>query len=111
MSMIVMFMSCSSSSKLSKIEMEKLDPALQKLVLGENVSDTKYNVRVQEDGTKIYGVIISSTNPKELTDIGITPNTVTGEIITAKLTIEEIRKVVLLQTVKSVKNVSKSYSN
>jgi len=104
-------MACSSSAKLSKLEQEKLDPAIQKLVLGENTSDKKYQASRREDGIKIYSVIIKSTNPQELQDIGITPNTVTGEIIAARLSIKEIRQVVLLPSVKSVNNISKSYTN
>jgi hypothetical protein len=103
-------MACSSGTNLTKEEKSKLDPSLQRLLQDSDVPDSQYNVIVKEDGSKIYGVIIRSNNPQELENAGIFINSIQGDIITAKLTLTEIRKVAALQSVSAVENSSKSYS-
>lgn len=44
----------------------------------------------ERDGEKIYSVLIRSQNPEALREAGIPLNSVVGETITARLTIEEI---------------------
>ena len=102
-------LACSSGANLSREEKSKLDPALQKLLGDEDVSDKNYNVIIKEDGSKLYGVIIKSTDALELENAGIFLNSISGNIITAKLSVQEIRKVVVLPTVISIENSSKSY--
>ncbi len=101
---------CSSGANLSKDEKMKLDPSLQKLLNDKEVPDKQYNVMIKEDGTKTYGVIIRSDKPADLETAGIFINSVSGDIITCKLTIQEIRKVAAIPSVSSISNSSKSYS-
>ncbi len=100
---------CSSGANLTRAEKSKLDPALQQLLSAEDIPDKNYNVLVKEDGTKLYGVIIRSDNPAELEHAGIFINSISGNIITAKLSPQEIRKVAALPSVSSIENSSKTY--
>jgi hypothetical protein len=103
------FVSCSSGNNLTKQEKSKLDPSLQRLLKDEVIADKNYNVRVAENGSKMYGVIIRCSDATQLEQAGIPVNSVSGDIITAKLSIEQIRKVVTLPAVSSVENSTKSY--
>jgi len=104
-----MIAACSSGANLSKEEKSKLDPSLQRLLQDPELADKQYNVIVKEDGSKVYGVIIRSNNPQELENARIFINSIQGDIITAKLTLTEIRKVAALQSVSAVENSTKSY--
>ena len=106
---VFLSLGCTSKQVLNRIEKEKLDPQLQQLLLGENISDTHYSVSVNQDGVKQYGVIIRAEKVDDILSLGITLNSVHGDIITAKLTTDQIRRIVNLNSVKNVKNSTKSY--
>ena len=111
LTLVLILSACTSGAQLSRAEQEKLDPALQKLLLEDPLPEKNYSISVTADGQKLYGVIITSTNPDDLEKTGIVPNTISGEIVTARITIEEMKKAVLLESVKMIKNSSKSFSN
>jgi len=102
-------LSCSAEKQLTKSETEKLDHALQRLVSGQKVVAEQYNIITDSDGSKRYGVIIKTSDPEALQKSGIHLNSVFGENATANLTIEDIRKVVGLPFVLSIKNSIKSF--
>ena len=108
---IILFSGCAMGVKLSPAEKEKLDPALQQLILDDSTPEKNYSVTLTKDGQKLYGVIISCVNPDDLEKAGIVPNTISGEIVTARITVAEMRKAVQIETVKSIKNSSKSFPN
>jgi len=101
---------CSSSVQLTREEKEKLDYQLQRLISGENVNENLYNVYTAADGTKKYGIIIQSADPEAIRQTGVEVNSISNDIITAKLSIEEIRKIVTLSAVKTIRNTSKTYT-
>jgi hypothetical protein len=107
--LVFLSIGCTSNQTLNKSEKEKLDPQLQQLLLTDNISDSHYSVSVNQDGVKLYGVIIGAEKVDEILSLGITVNSVHGEMITAKLTTDEIRKIVKLNSVKYVKNTTRSY--
>ena len=108
---VLILSGCTSGAQLSRAEQEKLDPSLQKLLLGEPLPAGNYNISETSDGQKLYGVIITSTNPDDLEKAGVVPNTIVGEIVTARITVEEMKKAVRLDSVQKIKNSSKSFSN
>jgi hypothetical protein len=103
------FFACSTSMHLTESERSKLDPALATLVQGESVSESDYDAHLRSDGTKEYSVIIRSDNVDELKSAGIRIGSTVNDIITARVTIQELRKVLGLSSVRAVQNSSKSY--
>jgi hypothetical protein len=111
MILLVFIAGCSGTPSLNQTEKEKLDPPLQQVLSGMAISATKYDVSLTGDGTKIYGVIIRAKNIEEITSLGIGFNSHQGEMITAKLTAEEIRQLVNLNSVIRVEIGSKTNIN
>ncbi len=101
--------SCNNKQTLSPSEKEKLDPQLQQLLLEDGVTEKRYNVSMNENGKKVYGVIILTKNPEDIKRLGIHLNSVHGEIVTAKLRPEEIRNIVNLNSVQYLENSKKNY--
>ena len=90
-------------------EMAKLDPPLQKLIGGDAIAEGDFDVSNRPGGEKEYGVIIRSSNPEDLRSSGILINSVMGDVITARLTVEEMRRVLTIPSVRAVQNSSKNY--
>lgn len=89
---------------LTDAERAKLDPALIALLKREDVVEKEYVVSTRADGAKQYAVIIRSTSPEELRAAGIPVEAVVGDVITARVTKEELRKLVALSSVRAVTN-------
>jgi hypothetical protein len=115
--MIVLFLSipffllteCSSTTRLTSAEKSKLDPSLQKLLeTGEGDPD-HYDVHTRSDGTRVYGVIIRSQNVDALRKAGIKIGSIFGDVVTAQITVKEIRKIADIPSVRSISNSSKNY--
>jgi hypothetical protein len=100
--LLVLFISCCGSKEMTSAEREKLTPGLQALVAEESVPDELFDTNVTADGTKEYGVIIRSTNAEELRSHGIKVQSVIGDIITARVSKEQLRSLVALPSVRSV---------
>ena len=101
--------SCTNKQTLSPSEQEKLDPFLQQLLVGEQINYSKYSMYQEDDGTVLYGVIIHAKDIDEIKKTGIHFNSIHGSLITAKLTPEEIRDVVNLNSVHFIENPKKNY--
>ena len=101
--------SCSGSMPLSEAERSRLDPPLAKLLLDERVLDADYDVGLRPDGSKEYGVIIRSHNVEDLRSAGIRVGSVFGDVITARVTIPELRKMLRITSVRSIQAGSKNY--
>ena len=98
-----------ASSRLSDQERSKLDPQLAKLLSGEQVSESVLDASLRADGAKEYGVIIRSTDVQALRSAGIRIGSVLGNVITARVTLAELRTVVSLPTVRAVEIGSRNY--
>lgn len=98
---------CGQGPRLSQEEMAKLDPGLRQLFAQSAPGDSSYDVSVRPGGVKEYGVIIRSDSPQDLRDAGINVGSVFGDIITARVSVEELRRVVSLPAVRSVQQANK----
>ncbi len=108
MGLVILLGGCARPA-LTDREMAKLDPPLQRLIVGEAVVEGDFDVSNRPGGEKEYGVIIRSSNPEELKSAGIPINTVMGDVITARLTISELKKVLTIPSVRALQNRSKNY--
>ncbi len=100
---------CSGSMHLTDLERSKLDPVLARLFEGNAVNDSDYETNFRSDGEKEYGVIIRSDNVDEIKAAGIRVGSATGDVITARVTIVELRKVLGISSVRAVQNSTRSY--
>jgi hypothetical protein len=105
----VFSLTCMPRSALTKEEMNKLDPTLQRLVSGENVGEDELGSTVRANGAKEYGVIVRSSDPDELKNAGFHLNSVFGEVVTVRVTTDELRRLVKLPSVRFVEAGSKNY--
>jgi hypothetical protein len=106
---LLFLLSCSSTSDLSRAEIAKLDPAITRLLSGTGYDEKDYDVGVRSGGIKEYGVIIRANNTDELQSIGITIQSAFGKVITARLTLPELRRILSLSSVWAVENGSRNY--
>jgi hypothetical protein len=107
--LVLSLCACSSTTDLSKEERAKVDPALMKLLSGAGIDEKDYTVGIRPDGVKEYEVIISAKKTEELQSAGIRIQSVFGNVLTARLTLPELRKILSLSSVRSVENGSKNY--
>ncbi len=98
----VIALQCGQANSLSREELAKLDPGLQQLFSQPPPSNSSYDASVRANGVKEYGVIIRSTSPQDLRDAGITLGSIFGEVITARVSVEELRRIVAIPTVRAV---------
>jgi hypothetical protein len=98
---------CSSSKSLSDTEKAKLDPPLFHLFAGEQVDKSLVNETLRPDGIKEYAVIVRSEDPEEIQALGIAVSSVFGDVIVVHATIEELRKIASLPTVRALQAGSK----
>jgi len=94
----------SSSSELTQLEKEKLNPALRRLVLKEVVNPWDYDVRLSPSGETLYGITVRTDNVEELRGAGFTVTSSFGEIAVLHVTLDELRELVKLPSVHSVAN-------
>lgn len=100
--------SCCGSRELSSSERAKLTPGLLALLTEESAPDELYDVSMRADGTKEYGIIIRSTNPDELRAQGIKAQSAIGDVVTARVSKEQLRSLLSLPSVRSVDQGSKN---
>jgi hypothetical protein len=103
------FFACRTAAPLTDAEKAKLDAPLLALLQGNHLAETDYVVSTRSDGTKQYAVIIRSGNPDELRASGIPVDAVVGDVITARVSKEELRKLVSLPSVRAVTNSGRDY--
>jgi hypothetical protein len=98
---------CSSTKSLSDTEKAKLDSPLLHLLSGATESDKRLDITRRADGTKEYAVIVQSEHPEAIRALGINVSSVFGDIIVVHITLEELKNIVSLSTVKAVRSGSK----
>ena len=99
---------CGRGTSLTREEMAKLDPGLQQLLAQSPPSDASYDVSVRANGVKEYGVIIRSSSQQDLRDAGIQVGSVFGDVITARVSVEELCRIASLPTVRAVEQGKRS---
>jgi predicted sugar kinase len=90
------FTSCGDSLPLTASELAKLDAPLQLLVTTKDTPDDQRVV-----------VLIHSSHPDELRSEGVEVDDIVENIITAKVTISQLKRIVLMSSVQSVESNSK----
>jgi len=100
--------SCCGSRELNSSERAKLTPGLLALLTEESAPDELFDVSERADGTKEYGIIIRSTNPDELRAQGIKVQSAIGDVITARVSKEQLRSLLSLPSVRSVNQGNKN---
>jgi hypothetical protein len=107
--LFVVVASCCGSRELSSAERAKLTPGLLALLTEETVPDELYDVTIRPDGTKEYGIIIRSTEPDDLRAQGIGVQSVIGDVITARVSREQLRSLLSIPSIRSVDQGSKNH--
>jgi hypothetical protein len=100
--LLVFATSCCGSRELSSAEKAKLTPGLQALLTEQSLPDELYDVTVGADGTKEYGVIIRSNSPDEIRAQGIKVQSAFGDVVTARVSKDQLRTLLSLPSVRSV---------
>ena len=107
--LILLSLSCGDIYRLSESERAKLDPDLQALFETDDPPANRYDVTVRPDGSKEYAIIVRTSEADELRKEGITVGSVFGDVVTVRVTREELRRILSLPTVRAVENSVKSY--
>jgi len=102
---------CSTQTRLTDQEMAKIQPQLQRLLAGERVADLEELSSLRTDGSREYPLIVRMTNAQELDSIGVTPGSRFGEIVTVRVTTDEIRRIARLPSVTSIEAGARSEPN
>jgi len=100
---------CSAEGTLTSEERAKLDPPLQRLFSGGNPDESQFDVSTLSNGQKAYSVIIRSSNADELRSLGVQVGSVFQDVITARVTLKELRKILSLPAVRAVQTGSRNY--
>jgi hypothetical protein len=99
-----MLTSCCSKPGLTVEERAKLDPYLQELLDGQTIAADRYDVTIRPDGTKEYGVIIRTDAPEEVRALGIPVGSVFGDVVTVRVSPEELKLIISLKSVRNIQN-------
>jgi hypothetical protein len=98
----LLILHCSSAKYLSDTEKAKLDRHLVRLLSGEQVDETLFNVQEKPDGTKLYKVIIRSNQAEDLKRLGICVSSVFSDVIVARATIPQLWTLVASPSVHAI---------
>jgi hypothetical protein len=89
--MLMAASACGGAETLSGEEMDKLSPALQRIVQGDEPPPLSDLVTGTRDGTTVYAVILRVSDADAVRDAGIPLNSVQGSVATARLSVDQIR--------------------
>ena len=103
-----MLVGCSATRDLTETEQQKLDPQLTMLLRGDAVADSDLDVGLRKDGSKEYGVIIRSKNVEEIKQAGILIGSAFSDVITARVTVPELRRIMGMASVRAIQASSKN---
>jgi hypothetical protein len=93
--------SCTGERELTLEERGKLDPELQGILSGTR-ADTLTSSTVRPDGTREYSVIIYGNDPPSLQRRGYRIQTILGEMMTATVTVTELKNLAAEPSVRSI---------
>lgn len=94
-------------SRLTAAEEAKLDPALQALLHQAGLPDARYTTMQRADGTMAFSVILRVDDAEAVRAAGLPLRSVVGDVATAFLTREEIRRAARLAAVRHISNDTK----
>ncbi len=105
----LLFASCAAREDLTPGQLAKIDPKLRVLLEQNNVPDASYEITFRPDGSREYSVIVYGSNPDTLRTLGIPLQTVLGEMMTARVTVAELRILAVQPSVRSVLNAARAF--
>jgi hypothetical protein len=93
--------SCSGNDRLTKKEREKISPKLRPVVVdGERGSNLQTTTR--GDGAVAYHLLVRTDDPEALRKADLSIGSVSGKVVTARWTVEEIRRAAQLEEVRLI---------
>src|SRR5271169_3505560 len=105
----VLLAGCAATgAQLTLLEEQKLDPALQRLVLGTPAGRAEYDIAPGPSGEDTFGVLVRTGSVEDLRNAGYAVTSAFGEVAVVRVTIRELRVLVTLPSVKNVTNGSKN---
>jgi hypothetical protein len=100
--------SCGGPQALTEAERAKLDPGLQTLLAEGTGPESRYDVTTRPDGKVEYGVIVRTADAEQLRAAGIRVQSVLGDVVTVRVTVDELRTVARLPAVRAVQDSGKN---
>jgi hypothetical protein len=98
-------------SSLTDEQMSKLTPPLQQVVRGETTQPPPdLPMETTSDGTTLYLVLLRVDDAAAVRAAGIPLNSVHGSMATARLTVEQIRRAVTLESVSRIEHSGRTRS-
>ncbi len=97
-------LSCAGPGPLTHAERDKLDPLLQSLLDDDSPSRIGIDVSYRPDGTAAYAVIVRSQKPDDIRALGITIASVFGDILTVRVSKEELITLARLTSVRAIQS-------
>jgi hypothetical protein len=95
----VLSLRCGDTAILEESQRQKLDPQLQQLLAGRNDVPPEIPSTVRPDGTREYTVLIRTNNIDDIRAAGVQPQDAVGNMIIAKVSLEELLHVVRIKSV------------
>lgn len=93
----------SSASTLTDAQKKRIGPRLRRLIRGEEAGPRPVEAVGTRGDAPVYGIIIYCDDAGALRDAGIPLSTVQGEIISARLTINQIREAATIEVVDAIR--------
>lgn len=98
-----------SKPALTEAQMEKLAPALQRVVNDEAPAGMPLRTETRADGATVYPVMLRITNVDAVRQAGIPLNSVQGRVATARLSASELRRAARLDAVTQIAPSGQSF--
>ncbi len=96
---------CSSESAITKDAiLQKIDPALRRLVSGQTLGQDRYDMTLTPEGTRKYGVFVDGATEGELRGLGVEMSSAFGKMFVVRVTPDEILRIAALSSVRSLAN-------
>lgn len=92
-----------SEPALTTHQLQKLDPALRTL-LEEDRSEHDLPSSTRPDGTVVYSVFLRTSDVDAVRNAQIPINSTSGDILTARLSIDQIRRAARVEAVTSIRS-------
>jgi hypothetical protein len=97
-----------SAPRLSGVEEQKLDPSLQKLLLGTVTEPAEYDIAPGPNGERQYAVLARTEDVDQIRRAGLAVTSVAGDVAVVRVSVEQLRLLAGLSSVKRVSNGSKN---
>lgn len=100
-----LLLACTSETTrtLTSVEKDKLGSRLQRILDGNASETQEVRVDVNEEGASIFPVFIRVNDPEVFQKSDIPVNSWSGNVATARLTADQIRRAAQLESVQSIR--------